>query len=176
MKLSLSALVSSLLCISSSSACSFDDCKNVDHGSCGNACCKLDFVIHDENTVEVMNKMNATLVQGGHDGLYIPMPTYEGTLTFGDLREYHSEVDFIGQAWHTTVSKEFNDTLNFLLQSIDNGKSTHVTAFSISQIAGAYGDEGQNYYNLVSLMDSVSWKNEVQFKHADKSCPPPAKK
>ena len=56
---------------------------------------------------------------------------------------------------------------------MEDGKSTLVTGFSISQIGGAYGDEGQNYYNLVSLMDSVAWNDEYQLKHADNSCPPP---
>lgn len=53
----------------------------------------------------------------------------------------------------------YNDTINFLLTAEEGGKSTSVTAFSISQIAGAYGDEGQNYYNIVQLFDSIRWKS-----------------
>jgi hypothetical protein len=46
-----------------------------------------------------MNKLNATIGAKGPDGLYTPMPTAEGTLTFGDLRPFDKPVDFIGQAW-----------------------------------------------------------------------------
>jgi hypothetical protein len=74
---------------------------------------------------------------------------------------------------HTTANLLYTDTLNFLLKSVQDGKSTLVTGFSISQLAGSYGDEGQNYYNLVSLMDSVSWSNQYRLKHADDSCPSP---
>lgn len=68
-------------------------------GSCGTACCKLEFFIDGETTTEVMNKMNSTIGMKGPDGLYIPMDTAEGTLTFGDLRPFDKPVDFIGQAW-----------------------------------------------------------------------------
>jgi hypothetical protein len=74
---------------------------------------------------------------------------------------------------HTTANLLYTDTLNFLLKSVEDGKSTLVTAFSISQLGGSYGDEGQNYYNLVSLMNSISWTNEFHMKHADGSCPAP---
>ena len=47
----------------------------------------------------MMNKMNSTIGMKGPDGLYIPMETAEGTLTFGDLRPFDKPVDFIGQAW-----------------------------------------------------------------------------
>ena len=100
LSLSVSSLVCSLLLsLTSTSACTFDKCQNVDEGSCGTACCKLYFFIDGESTSDVMNKMNSSIVQGGHDGLYIAMPTAEGTLTFGDLRPYEKPVDFIGQAW-----------------------------------------------------------------------------
>ena len=67
----------------------------------------------------------------------------------------------------------YTDTLNFLLKSVEDGKSTLVTGFSISQVGGAYDDDGQNYYNLVTLMNSVSWDNAYHVKHADDSCPAP---
>lgn len=167
----LSAILTTALV--SASACTFDKCKNVDEGSCGTACCKLNFYLEGETTTEVMNKLNSTLGASGPDGLYIPMPTAEGTMTFGDLRPYDKPVDFIGQAWHTTANLMYNDTLNFLVAAVDEGKSTQVTGFSISQLGGSYGDEGQNYYNLVQLMDSVSWKKQYEMEHADSSCPEP---
>jgi hypothetical protein len=69
-------------------ACTFDNCNNVDEGSCGTACCKLEFLVEGETTTEVMNKLNSTIGMKGPDGLYTPMQTAEGTLTFGDLRPY----------------------------------------------------------------------------------------
>ena len=120
-----------------------------------------------------MNKLNSTLVNGGPDKRYIPMMTAEGTLTFGDLRPYDMPVDFIGQAWHTTTNLMYNDTLNFLLTAVEDG--TSVYAFSISQLAGSYGDEGQNYFNIIQLFDSVQWQaGSYEMSHVDNSCPPPA--
>jgi len=40
-------------------------------------------------------------------------------------------------------------------------------AFSISQIAGAYCDEGQNYSNLQMLFDSLNFPYNT---HTDFSC------
>ena len=93
-----SAILASILA-TSAAACTFDNCLNVDSGSCGTACCKLQFLIEGETTTEVMNKMNSTIEMKGPDGLYTPMMTAEGTMTFGDLRPFDKPVDFIGQAW-----------------------------------------------------------------------------
>jgi hypothetical protein len=47
---------------------------------------------------------------------------------------------YVGQATHRTTIKKYEDTLNF---AILKGKtSTAVSAFSISNIGGAFGDEG----------------------------------
>ena len=149
--------------------CEFDQCKNGDNGSCGNACCKLNIHVKDLSTDEVMNKLNSSLVTGGVDGLYIPMMTAEGTLVFGDLRPYDKPVDFIGQTWHTTVNGLYNDTINMIVAPGHRG--TDVVAFSISQIAGAYGDDGQNYYNIYQLFTSVFSADALSIKNADQSCP-----
>ena len=42
--------------------------------------------------------------------------------------------------------------------------------FSQSQIGGAYGDDGQNFFNIKSLFDSITWENKYKLVHADKSC------
>ena len=149
-------------------ACDDALCNHPDSGSCGNACCKVSFVLV-ESTVSVMNKLNQTITAGGPDGLYIPKMTAEGTLTFGDLRQYPGHPDFIGQAWHTTKNGLYNDTINLTLSPTDStGESTRVLAFSTSQIAGAYGDDGQNYFNIVQLMQSI-WTAEAT--QEDSSCP-----
>mmetsp|Transcript_356 Transcript_356/g.653 ORF Transcript_356/g.653 Transcript_356/m.653 type:complete len:176 (-) Transcript_356:161-688(-) len=163
------------VCIMSILGCEFEGCDHVDMGSCGTACCRLSIFIDGETSTEVMNKLNSSLVLGGPDKLYIPMMTAEGTLTFGDLRPFDKPVDFIGQAWHTTANLVYNDTVNILLTSTDAG--TDVYAFSISQIAGAYSDEGQNYFNIVQLFDSVKWNaGSYKLSQYDDSCPPPSNK
>lgn len=170
--LSILAIVLSL-----TSACDYEDCDHLDFGSCGTACCRLSLFIQDETPDEVMVKLNSTLTDGGPDKRYIPMLTAEGTQTFADIRAYHPEVDFIGQAWHTTTNLVYNDTINFLLKPENGGKSTGIFATSISQIAGAYGDDGQNYFNIKQLFDSISWTaGGYKMINADKSCPPPATK
>jgi len=143
-------------------------CNHPDQGSCGNACCKLGFTLPFP-TVDVMNKLNASVVAGGPDGLYTPQMTAEGTLTFGDLRAYPGHPDFIGQVWHTTKNGLYNDTINLTLTSADTGTSTQIKAFSISQIGGAFGDDGQNYFNIVQLINSL-W-TDVKAEPLDSSCP-----
>ena len=64
---------------------------------------------------------------------------------FDDLRPYGLDADFIGQTIHTTNKKKYNDTVNI---SIFPDK---VEIFSISQIGGAYCDDGQNYKNIVKI-------------------------
>ena len=90
-----------------------------------------------------------------------------------DLRPYDKPVDFIGQAWHTTTNLMYNDTMNFLIKAEDDGASSVVYAFSISQLAGSYNDEGQNYFNIVQLMESIEWTSKTFMTHLDSSCPAP---
>jgi hypothetical protein len=128
-----------LLVVLSMSCCavSADNISNhPDEGSCGNACCRLGLFVRGETTSQVMGKLNASIVAGGPDSRYIPMLTAEGTLTFGDLRPFDKDVDYIGQAWHTTANLLYNDTINFLLKPQEGGVSTAVYVASISQIAG----------------------------------------
>ena len=93
-------------------------CNHPDVGSCGNACCTLGYTFPNINTMDVMNAMNATIVSGGPDGLYSPKMTAEGTLTFGDLRPYGKDVDFIGQTFHQTKNGMYTDTINFTLKPL----------------------------------------------------------
>merc|ERR1712008_569310 len=58
--------------------------------------------------------------------------------------------DSIFQGTHTTIQARYVDTLDFAIRSAEDGGST-VRAFSISNIAGALGDEGQNR-RTISLM------------------------
>ncbi len=88
------------------------------------------------------------------------MPTAESPYGFGDLRPYHvSGALFIGQAWHLTKKRQFNDTLNFLIYSVNTDSEepakTRLRALSISQIGGAYCDAGQNFSNLATLFKAL---------------------
>lgn len=47
---------------------------------------------------------------------------------------------YVGQATHLTTIKKYVDTLNFAILSSKTG--TTVNAFSISDVGGAFGDEG----------------------------------
>lgn len=150
-----------------------EDCLNVDFGSCGGACCKMDFKVKGSTDV-VMDTLNRTMSKGGPDGAYELQMTAEGTLGFGDLTQFGSPqgTDWIGQAHHTTSgSAHYVDTLNFNIKKGD-GYSL-VRAFSVSQIGGALGDNGQNYKNLITVMKAAFGK---AFKggSVDGSCPAPA--
>ncbi|CAH1258728.1 Hypp2059 [Branchiostoma lanceolatum] len=79
-----------------------------------------------------------------------------------DLRPYNVSASFILQGVHMTLVHHYNDTLNFVLKdsmkpSIKPLGAT-LDAFSISQIAGAYCDDGQNYKNLVGFVKGLNMK------------------
>jgi len=148
------------------------DCQNVDFGSCGGACCKLDFRVSG-STDAVMDALNKTLSNGGPDGAYELQMTAEGTLGFGDLTQFGSPqgTDWIGQAFHTTSGPaHYVDTLNFNIKSERDGAASLVRAFSLSQIGGALGDNGQNYKNVMTLM-KAAFGDDIQGSSVDGSCP-----
>jgi hypothetical protein len=144
----------------------------LDCGSCGNACCNVAIAV-TESTAATMNKLNSSITLGGPDDAYAAQMTYEGTLGFADLRPYSKPVDFIGQAIHTTTgNSHFEDSVSFTIAPTASGGSV-IQAFSLSLIAGAYCDDGQNYFNIMQLVDSIAWSAppEVTFSG---SCLPPA--
>jgi len=164
-------------------ACTLDGCDHPDCGSCGNACCSL-LITVNESTEAVMHKLNQSITEeGGPDELYIPMMTAGGTMTFSDLRQYGAGADFLGQALHTTLNGKYNDTINFSLSPTTvrankknkqkKKKGTIISAFSISDIAGAYCDSGQNYWNLLQLIEGIAWENDEMplIEHDGESCP-----
>ena len=106
--------------------------------------------------------------KSGPDGLYTCQPTAGGNLGFDDLSSIDAvDADYIGQAWHQTINGMYNDTINFAIEP--SGDGTVITAFSISQIAGALGDAGQNYLNLIQLFGDAD-----DVSHLDDSCPDPS--
>lgn len=118
------------------------DCVN-DMGSCGNACCSAEFSV-DETPGEVFNAITSYLQQGGSDGLF----AYVGGA--GGLAGIPGDWTSIFQGKHQTYVNKYNDTLDFAVRPAPQGGSK-VRVFSISDIAGALGDMGQNH-RTVSLL------------------------
>lgn len=121
------------------------DCVN-DMGSCGNACCSAEFKT-SMGVEEAHKALQSYLEDGGVDGLF----AYVGGSGGLNIPAAHGSTwDSIFQGTHTTIQARYVDTLNFAIRSAKDGGST-VRAFSISDIAGALGDEGQNR-RTISLM------------------------
>lgn len=168
--LALPALLMMLLGIISALVCTENGCADhLDYGSCGNACCKLWIKTSDRPEVAA-SKMNSTFLAGGPDKQYSAAPMAGGTVGFEDLRQYHIPADFLGQSYHVTDKGTYTDTQNWVVYNVDDDSEmkSKIVAFSISQIGGAYGDDGQNWYNLAQIFMSL-WPNS-EIGHVDKSC------
>ena len=159
-----------LVLMQMATACTEKGCADhLDFGSCGNACCKL-YIKTTDSPEAAMNKMNSTFIQGGPDSQYTTPTLASGTVGFDDLRPYGVEADFLGQTYHVTDKGTYTDTQNWVVYSINDGSKmkSKIEGFSISQIGGAYGDDGQNWYNLAQIFQTL-WP-ESEISHADKSC------
>ena len=128
-------------------------CSRVDFGSCGNACCALDFRVKVPADA-MAAKLERALRSGGPDGQYSLPPLEGGRTGFNDLRPLGVPYEFIGQAVHATKKMNFKDTINMAI--VTEGSTTRVRAFSTSQIGGALGDQGQNYRNVNALLGAVT--------------------
>jgi len=145
-------------------------CVNVDFGSCGNACCKLDLQIPQRSTEDIMQRLNTSLTEGGADGNFSASLLAEGVRGFADLRSAGKDIDFIGQFVHTTYVG-YRDSVSLTLAPSFQ-TSTAVRLFSYSLIGGAYGDAGQGFLNLKMVIDSLDL-DYYELSHADDSCPGP---
>lgn len=161
MKVTVKLIVYFVVMHTTALACQPPDCDRNDCGSCGNACCLLEFEFSSTTPENVYNLFVKNLKAGGADGRY----TFIGG---SDLRQYNVSADFILQGWHSTLVHHYNDTLDFTFSSASNSKMTTVKAFSISQIAGAYCDSGQNYKNLVGFVKGLEEDFE---EHTLLGCP-----
>merc|ERR1711862_523054 len=124
------------------------------------------------NTDAVKDALNSTLSDGGPDGYYELQMTDEGTLGFGDLKQFGSPMgaDWIGQVSHTTSGpKHYADTINFNIKKVSDDVSL-VRAHSTSGVGGAFGDNGQNYKNIVMAM-KAAFGGKFKNKAVDASCP-----
>jgi len=128
-------------------------CERVDFGTCGNACCGVDFRV-PKGTSATADAFKRALSNGGPDGRYTLPPLNGGRPGFTDLRKFPVDADFIGQVVHTTAKRNFHDTINIRIAP-DGSKGSLVRAFSISDIGGALGDNGQNFANVDRIAEAV---------------------
>ena len=150
-------------------ACKEDGCSaHLDWGSCGNACCSLAITTKDSPEAAIA-LLNATVSRGGPDKHYTAQVTAGGNLFFDDLRDYDvpKNANYIGQSFHVTDNGEFTDTQNWVVYP-HGGTGSKIVGFSISQIGGAYGDDGQNWFNLNSVFAEAYPTSTVM--HVDSSC------
>ncbi|EDV23362.1 uncharacterized protein TRIADDRAFT_57909 [Trichoplax adhaerens] len=131
--------------------CQPPDCKNVDCGTCGNACCTLmwSFTPGKSAADKIYQLMVTNFMKGGADHRY-KFVKGSNLTTFKNPEN----VQYLLQAIHRTKVHKYNDTLNIAIYKMDNSTSV-AKGFSISQIAGAYCDHGQNYKNLVGFVKGL---------------------
>jgi len=145
----------------STSTCGMDggvvDCDRPDMGSCGNACCALEVTL-DKAPRVVYAAVAGFLKSGGVSESYALVP---GEMPYNehpadDLTSLDIEGGwkFVFQGTHTTAARHYVDTMNFNIRS-GNGNSSILKAFSISDLHGALGDQGQNFKSLVWLLDAL---------------------
>merc|ERR1711934_43126 len=129
------------------------DCDKPDTGSCGNACCIMDFTLAT-NTTYTYDHFKAWLMKGGNDGsyAYVTGPDKAGHNPGDDLSKYGIPWDFIFQGTHTTIGG-YVDKIDFNLAPVKGG-GTKMRASTISGIHGALGDNGQTYKTLMAM-----WEN-----------------
>ncbi|XP_077992359.1 uncharacterized protein LOC144446466 [Glandiceps talaboti] len=130
-------------------SCQPPDCDRPDCGTCGNACCTLDFYF-EKQPEDMYTSIVTNLQEGGPDGRY-------SFVAGSDLRKYNVSAQFLLQGQHMTLVHQYIDTMNMAFYYGDDGKrmGTLLHAFSISNIAGALCDAGQNYKNLVGFVKAL---------------------
>jgi len=151
-------------------------CEHPDSGSCGNACCRLDWtVVGPGGWTQVAATLNATLALGGPDGAFTPSMLAEGVPGCADLSSFGHSV-IICQFHHTTAGPmHYNDSIALTIAPGAAGGAA-VRLFSYSLIGGAYGDSGQNRKNLDMVVQAYtagigSDHVESSVVNADESCP-----
>ena len=136
--------------------CNPPDCDREDCGSCGNACCNMLYYF-DISVDKLLSEMQSLFDRGenGPDGRYFEQPMAEGGKGFADLTPYNLSVSYIGQVFHETASGKYNDTVDMTFATDSDTNGSWLKIFSISQIGGAWCDDGQNYKNVVTLVKAL---------------------
>merc|ERR1719410_978675 len=162
-------------CLSVAIGCQPPDCDRPDFGSCGNACCNMEYHFHEMTPRDLYESMQKVFEDGGPDGRYSLQTMADGTTGWTDLSKYNLNVTYIGQVWHTTKVKGYNDTIDMTIggRQMPGGGST-LKIFSISQIGGAYGDAGQNYKNVVQVVKALDLGRDKRYEEVNvMGCPKP---
>lgn len=130
------------------------DCDMRDLGSCGNACCAIDVTFLNTDPKTAYVTLKAYLSSGGKDGsyAYINNTDAAGHNPGDDLTPYKIAYDYIFQGEHITTHG-FTDTINVNIQKNAAGE-TQLRFFSISNIHGALGDNGQTYKTIMYLLQT----------------------
>lgn len=137
------------------------DCEHSDLGSCGNACCAISQV-STKSPTEVYSAIKKYLEQNGHDGFsYVTGPDDAGHDPSDDLRKYNITWKYVLQGQHNTYG-HYTDTLNFNVFESGHGL-TGIRAFSISNVHGALGDNGQNYKTLAYMLRGMFGELQIVY-------------
>ncbi|KAG8465661.1 hypothetical protein KFE25_002968 [Diacronema lutheri] len=155
-----------------------EDCGRHDFGSCGNACCGV-YVAFSADSLVVARALSRELARRGPDGAFTPARTWGSYfgLDAGGCRDLRASTEtrdrFLCQASHqTTGPYHFLDTVNMKVGPTTPKGTTVVQFFSLSQVAGALGDAGQNFKNVMLLVRALEAQGiAAQVGEAYVGCP-----
>lgn len=135
-------------------------CAPADFGSCGNACCSVEADVQADAPA-LAKALSKILESRGPDGAFTPAKTWGTffTLDAGGCRDLSASSEttdqLLCQAGHTTSGEyHFVDTVNVRVGQSEGGR-TRVQVFSVSNVAGALGDNGQNHKNVAMLLGAL---------------------
>ena len=143
-------LLVAVVFISAVYTCEAPDCDNVDLGSCGNACCLMEYYLEESPEV-VADLLRQKLDQGGLDGRFDLERMNDGSRGIIDYSRADAPF-FMGKFKHHTASFKYVDDISLQWEPSTAEGLTKLRAFSISLIGGAYGDAGQNFKNIHLFM------------------------
>lgn len=118
-----------------------------DCGSCGNACCSLEFEV-DQKSEDLTQIMETNLNKGGPDGKFSLVKLLNLT-----TERRQSGVRFIIQAGYVGLSA--NASIQFAIAS-NYSLVSKVRGFSISTLATDLCDSGQNYQLMMTFIKSLA--------------------
>jgi len=147
------------------------DCDKHDYGSCGNACCLVELSVAPP-AIDAYNTIAAYLESGGSDGLFArrsgPQPPSMQDPT-DDLTPYEGAKPwmYILQGTHQTSGLHYEDTINVAIKQDAGAETVVARLFSTSEIHGALGDDGQNFKNVMTVLQDVfgATASQVHVKH-----------
>jgi len=142
-------------------------CDHADHGSCGNACCIVEFEVHA--TADVTHNVIKTWLDLAPSYAYVNSSDAAGHNP-SDIPD-SSPFDYIMQGTHITTSGFVDKIDMWLRHGTGFGREyTSIRAFSSSGIHGALGDNGQNYKNIDYLLENALGDYGTVFRKITYGC------